>query len=277
MLIGNVYFNRINVPNHTNWWEWEFYSKVCEIVSQDFLIKKHNFRIYLTDVFNLNPEPNDIVIFTSHEHYENPEFIEIPFLTFKQYTSTTIKDKLYGLPLGLNYPIIHTPNLPISQRPIDICFLGQYENRGNRAHIINFVKEKFKNLNILIDSNNKSVIEYYLAFANSKITLSLDGGLVPEAYRFFESLRYGCITFANEVLLNIDIYKNAPFIPVDWNNFDELENLLNKIIIQAQNGILDDSSHINYTFWKNNYSIEEQAKFIIDKVHKKIYNNLKFK
>jgi hypothetical protein len=275
MLIDNVYFNRINVVNHTNWWEWDFYSKVCEIVSQDFLVRKYKFRIYLTDPFNLNPEPNDIVVFTSNEHYEIPNFIDVPFLTFKQYSNTVIEDKLYGLPLGLNYPIIHTPNLPISKRQIDICFLGQYENRSNRINTINFIKEKFKNFNILISSNEKSVIEYYLALSNSKITLSLDGGLVPEAYRFFESLRYGCITLANNTLLNLDIYKNAPFIPVDWHDFKNLENILSNTLDNAISGKLDDISYINKTYWTQNYSEEAQANFIIDKIHKKIYNQFK--
>jgi hypothetical protein len=274
MLIDNVYLNRINVINHTNWWEWEFYSKVCKIVSEDETVKKHKFRIYLTDPFNLDPQENDIVILTSSEHYETPYFIDIPYLTFKQYLVNNIEDKLYGLPLGLNFPVIHTPNLPISKRKIDICFIGQYENRYNRINIINFIKDKFKNFNLLIESNNKSVIEYYLALSNSKLTLSLDGNLVPEAYRFFESLRYGCLTLANEFLLNIDHYKKAPFIPVNWNDLGSVENIISKTLERAQSEELDDLSNINYKFWENNYSPEAQARFILDKIHKKIYNNL---
>lgn len=274
MLIDNVYYNRINVINHTNWWEWEFYSKVCKIVSEDYLVKKYNFRIYLTDPFNINPQINDIVILTSSEHYEVPDFINIPYLTFKQYVNQNIENKLYALPLGLNFPIIHTPNLPISKRSIDICFIGQYENRHNRINIINFIKNKFKDFNLLIESNNKSVIEYYLALSNSKITLSLDGGLLPEAYRFFESLKYGCITLANEFLLSLDLYKKAPFIPVNWNDLDSIEKILLHTIEHAQTGALDDISHINNTFWQKKYSEKAQAAFILDKIHKKIYTNL---
>lgn len=274
MLIGNVYYNRINTENHTNWWEWDFYSEVAKAISEDKLVKKYNFRVYLTDPCKIEPKKNDIVIFTSFETYDIPDFIDIPFLTFKQYVNQNIPNKLYGLPLGLNYPIIHTPNLPISQRKIDLCFLGQYENRYNRKHIIDFIKNKFSDRNIVIGSD-KSVIEYYLALSNSKISLCLDGGMVPEAYRFFEALKYGCIAIANESLLNLDIYKNAPFTPVNWNDLNELENKINFLLDNASD--LDDLSHINNTFWQNNYSQKAQVNFIIDKVHKKIYNSIKQK
>jgi hypothetical protein len=274
MLIGNVYYNRINTENHTNWWEWDFYSEIAKAVSEDKLVKKYNFRVYLTDPCKIDPKENDIVIFTSFETYDILDFIDIPFLIFKQYVNQNIPNKLYGLPLGLNYPIIHTPNLPISQRKIDLCFLGQYENRYNRKHIIDFIKSKFSNRNIVIGSD-KSVVEYYLTLSNSKISLCLDGGMVPEAYRFFEALKYGCIAIANESLLNLDIYKNAPFIPVNWNNLNEVENKINFLLNDSSN--LDDISHINNTFWQNNYSQKAQVNFIIDKIHKKIYNSIKQK
>jgi hypothetical protein len=270
MQIGNIYYNRINTENHTNWWEWDFYSKVAEIVSKDKLVKKYNFRIYLTDPSKIQPTENDIVILTSFETYDIPKFIDIPFLTFKQYAKEDIEHKLYGLPLGLNYPVIHTPILKIKDRPIDICFLGQYENRYNRKYIIDFIKQKFSKYNLCIGSN-KSVIEYYLSLANSKISLSLDGGMVPEAYRFFEALRYGCITIANAYLLNLDIYKNAPFVATDWNNLELVEKQISLILSNIDK--FNDIPSIAYEFWNKNYSVQAQADFIIDKIHRKIYNN----
>lgn len=269
MLIGNIYFNRINGPNHTNWWEWDFYSKVCEIISKDDLVKKNKFRIYLTDpCCQINVQENDIVIATSMESYEIPNFINIPFLTFKQYVQNDIEDKLYGIPLGLNYPEIHTPIIPLDERKIDLCFLGQYENRYNRKHIIDFIKKEFQGYNILIDSN-KSVVEYYLSLSNSKIVLALDGGLVPESYRFFESLRYGCIPIANEFLKSIDIYKNAPFIKVNWNNLNEVSKIIKEQLLKISNKKLDNQHLINNYFWKEKYSPEAQSNFILEKIHKK--------
>lgn len=269
MQIDNIYYNRVNYENHTNWWEWEFYSKVAKIISEDELVKKYKLRIYLTDPTNINVEKNDIVILTSFETYDIPKFLDTPFLIFKQYVKNNIEDKLYGIPLGLNYPVIHTPNLPICKRNIDICFLGQYENRYNRKHIIDFIKNKFSKYNLCIGSN-KSVVEYYLSLSNSKIALSLDGGLVPEAYRFFESLRYGCITLANSFLLDLDIYKSAPFIATNWSNLELVETQ----ILYLLNNInkFDDMADIGYKYWERNYSEKAQANFILDKIHRKIYN-----
>lgn len=270
MQIDNIYYNRINTENHTNWWEWDFYSKVVKIVSEDELVRKHKLRIYLTDPSKIEVQKNDIVILTSFETYDIPQFLDTPFLIFKQYVKNNIQHKLYGIPLGLNYPIIHTPIIPIQDREIDICFLGQYENRYNRKYIIDFIKQRFSKYNLCIGSG-KSVVEYYLSLANSKISLSLDGGMVPEAYRFFEALRYGCITIANSYLLDLDIYKNAPFIPTDWNNLDLVEKQISLILSNVNK--FNDTPAIAHKFWNQNYSAKAQADFIIDKIHRKIYNN----
>lgn len=270
MLIDNIYYNRINTENHTNWWEWDFYSRVAEIISEDELVRKYKFRIYLTDPFKIEVQKNDIVIFTSFETYDVPNFLDKPFLIFKQYVKNNIQHKLYGIPLGLNYPIIHTPIIPTKDRKIDICFLGQYENRYNRKYIIDFIKQRFSKYNLCIGSD-KSVVEYYLSLANSKISLSLDGGMVPEAYRFFEALRYGCITIANACLLDLDIYKNAPFIATDWNNLELVEKQISLILSNIDK--FNDTSVIAHEFWNKNYSTQAQADFILDKIHRKIYNN----
>lgn len=201
---------------------------------------------------------------------------------FTQYISKEEEDsyeRLFSLPLGINTAIIKNtehiqPMLPVQERSIDVFFSGHLSSKQRYESMvdnINLIKNDSRRKNYNLDFNVTRGFmlgfkgeEYYNKLYNSKIVFCPPGNISKETYRLYEALMCGCVVIS-PLLPQTQIYKNIPVVQV--------EDFKNKAALKMFE-LLEDKEQLkelqrkSIDFWKNTYTQEKIADYIVNKVKK---------
>ena len=162
------------------------------------------------------------------------------------------KEKVPVHPIPLGYANqVEVPFIPFHKRTTDVCFAGSVVHRTykwwsiqkwfktpksySRSKMIAFLQRfsgKYTSLNIdlKVTPSFKAIrsedpVSYSNRVMNTRISL-VPRGASYETYRFFESIRFGCLVIA-EYLPDFWFYRDAPVIRIsDWKNLEEELNAL---------------------------------------------------
>ena len=159
-------------------------------------------------------------------------------------TSTT-KTQIYPIPLGYANQV-EVPFIPFHKRTIDVSFAGSVVHRKykwwsiqkwfktpksySRSKMISALqkfadKHTSLNVNLKVTPSFKAIrsedpVSYSDRVMSTRISL-VPRGASYETYRFFESIRFGCLVVA-EYLPDFWFYEGAPVIHIkDWKNLEK--------------------------------------------------------
>lgn len=153
-------------------------------------------------------------------HQSDPwNFLDYAELVFKNYGPFQPTHRI--IPFPLNRKFTHK-YIPISERPIDYCFIGNGQNREYiRGILLNYHEPSSF---IQYNNGNGDYVEYNKyceILANSKICICMPG-ISLETLRYTEAAAAGCIIVSNK-LPNFWYYKNKyEFQIPDWRLLPEL-------------------------------------------------------
>ncbi|MBN2530558.1 MAG: hypothetical protein JXR76_29495 [Deltaproteobacteria bacterium] len=160
-------------------------------------------------------------------------------------------DNVFSIPLGY----AHQHNIHIdtdSPRKYDIAFVGsvagrEYSNlsikaylqppkslaRQRMADVAERIQQKYSDINVYLkatksfeESFSDQGRQYSSILADTKISL-VPRGDVLESFRYFESMRYGCVVVC-EPQPELWFYTNSPAIEV--KNWDDAENIIVELL-----------------------------------------------
>jgi glycosyltransferase involved in cell wall biosynthesis len=192
-----------------------------------------------------------VVIIVSDELYRIPK--HIPALAvFKQYVANDDRHSI-PFPLGVHAGFPDVPVQPIKDRAIDIGFVGQ-----SYPHRLSFLSRlqnhrELKRYRIHFNcEGGVPITEYARLLNNTKISICLPGYLGPETFRYYESIKSGCIVVSAKMPVNA-LYQPDPGFQVDdINDVDRLAGLLSSILEQrAEHDFLQQRS---LAAWEQRYS-----------------------
>ncbi len=170
-----------------------------------------------------------VVIILSDELYRVPD--EFPALAiFKQYA---LKEDRVSIPfpLGFRRGFPCQPRRPMKERAIDVGFLGRmYPHRKQfLTELSNHpVLEGFR---LELTSESRVAVPEYAHFLNNiKISLCLPGNASPETFRFYESMKIGCIVVSARMPDN-GLYRSHPGVQIDdINDVNSVATTLRSIL-----------------------------------------------
>jgi hypothetical protein len=196
-------------------------------------------------------DQNTALIILSDELYRVPS--EIPALAvFKQYVSSQDRTSI-PFPLGFRRSFPHIAPKEMKKRSVDVGFLGRmYPHRkAFLTELSNHPRLKPFRLD-LTSETRVSVPEYSEFLNNSKVSLCLPGNCSPETFRFYESMKVGCIVVSAKMPAN-GLYRSHPGFQVD--DFDDVENvatILESILGAAEE--FDSLQQRSLATWESQYS-----------------------
>jgi hypothetical protein len=204
-------------------------------------------------------DSESVVIIVSDELYRIPK--NIPALAvFKQYVAN---DDRYSIPfpLGVRTGFPNLPVQPIKDRSIDIGFVGQ--SYPHRLSFLNRLRNhpELKRYNIHFNCEGGiPITEYAKLLNNTKISICLPGYLGPETFRYYESIKSGCIIVSAKMPANA-LYQPDPGFQVnDINDVDRLAGILSSVLEQrAEHDLLQQRS---LATWEQRYSPQAVANAI---------------
>jgi hypothetical protein len=204
-------------------------------------------------------DSESVVIIVSDELYRIPK--NIPALAvFKQYVAN---DDRYSIPfpLGVRTGFPNLPVQPIKDRSIDIGFVGQ--GYPHRLSFLNRLRNhpELKRYNIHFNCEGGiPITEYAKLLNNTKISICLPGYLGPETFRYYESIKSGCIIVSAKMPANA-LYQPDPGFQVnDINDVDRLAGILSSVLEQrAEHDLLQQRS---LATWEQRYSPQAVANAI---------------
>jgi hypothetical protein len=185
---------------------------------------------------------------------------------------TATVPSIYDIPLGY-YNQLDLPIKDMEVRPYDISFAGSVArsyprwsfkrliatpkgySRTEMITALNEVKREHPELKVRLfitsDFGHVSGLDaksYSQEMMNSKICL-VPRGNVPETFRFFEALRYGCIV-VTEALPSRWFYDGSPALQVeDWS---DLEGIVKRLIEDER--LMQRKHHMSLEWWKTKCS-----------------------
>jgi hypothetical protein len=224
----------------------------------DFLKNKEGklYYIYLSDEFGKIPSYTD-------------KFIKL----FRTYNRKDLYDnnKIYPIPCGFSsghrngWYNGETEKKHLKLREIDLFFSGQKSpNRNEFQNHVNLIKNNYKSIINFTDgfSYGYLINEYFEKLQNSKISLVPDGAVIPESFRFFESMESNCVSISTYPIKNNNYnhwyYDGCPAIFLNsWNDLNE------KIIDKCLNN-LEELHENTKNYYKNKLSSEAVANYILE-------------
>ena len=168
--------------------------------------------------------PRTVIFMNADEQYRIPEEANNPNVVkiFKQYCPD--HPKLFPMPLGVPVGFNTNQPIPILEREIDVCFMGQLA--ANRKEIGSFA-EQVSGTNIqsfvgLTSGFNRGISRsaYSDIVRNSKIALCPSGTASTETFRLYEAAVAGCLIITVEQEKNW-VYNGLPAV-----YYQKGENLL---------------------------------------------------
>jgi hypothetical protein len=262
------------LPNH--YCEIDYINKIIDVLSlnlddnyslyilyPDLKINNLKFE-FINTVLNDNSKIK-FAIHTGNEVYYDPTYYELFQKIFRYYLNDYCDyNKIYPISIGYNSSgnnlINMNPNIKLSNREIDVFFIGRNLNRSNFIESI----KKLTNKNSFIKITDGfrqglSINEYYEKLSNSKICLA-PSGFSPETFRYVEGFGCGCIVITQSKN-NSWYYDESPAIFVDnWDKVDD--KFINNILFSD----LDSIYIKNNKYYTDNLSPEANARYIINQL-----------
>lgn len=257
--------------------EKSYKESIIKILYDYFYDRDYTF--ILTNKTNYLPEyGNNVIVFLSgNEKSIIPEYFNKVKFIFTDFYIPNMPDNVHPILLGNNirtsggdfYKYL-TNNKKISERQIDICFIGAIHRPGSERDIVKNKLKNFKDIkvygkfydNFFYEQRTRESIQkenenYFNILKNTKINICTGGNhsfmkidkyfAGWESYRFLESMHFG-----NIILTTIDwadYYKSPNVFTIDsWSNLSEeyIKNILSKNLNEIQLK--------SYDFYKKNIS-----------------------
>ena len=213
--------------------EWGYTMDVIYSLS---LFLDDSWLLIFTDQFNSLPSfdgfPKEkvIVILVGDEDARIPPYHNQVGFVFKHYLNSDCEaGNVYPIPQGLMTGLLNLPYRNIEDRSVDLMFFGN--PHGSRKAILQGLYERLKDeCNVFFGEGNAETFKmhnYSHRLFDAKISLDLLGGKSSETFRYYESIRYGCVTFTYPKKDNW-IYRDAPVIVPNWDDLDSVaQDILN--------------------------------------------------
>jgi hypothetical protein len=211
-------------------------------------------------------DENTVLIILSDELYRVPR--PLPALAvFKQYASP--EDRLsIPFPLGFQRSFPAVAARPMKMRRIDVGFLGRmYPHR--RAFLRQLTDHpRLKPFRLDLTSETRVSVREYSDFLNNcKVSLCLPGNYSPETFRFYESLKIGCIVVSARMPGN-GLYESHPGFQLnDFDDVDEVAAILQSILEAP--GEFDSLQQRSLDTWETQYAPAAVATMIRNVVESK--------
>jgi hypothetical protein len=221
---------------------------------------------YVDPDYNFQNPPDglnekDIVFYKGDEHYRIPQWHNQCKLLLKQTVTNQFPYNIIHIPFLYVTDFIKSAYIPFNERKIDVLFTGTCWPETNRKYIIEYLKNKLKDLNIVI-SEFIDTKTYSHLLANSKISLCLDGKWTPECSRFSESIQAGTLAFSSDLSYS-KLFDNCPYIKTDWSNLDQV---VDQIYFYLNNKNSEKISIEAHDFWLNNWHPKKWAELILSRI-----------
>lgn len=225
--------------------------------------------------FIKNKDGKLIYIFLSDESGKIPNYFNKFYKIFRTYNRKGLYDNKKIFPIPCGYSSGHRngwyegekDNKKLSEREIDIFYSGQDSpNRRTLNITLENLKNNYKTLFNVTNgfSSGYPINEYYSHLQNSKISLVPNGAVIPESFRFFESMESGCAVITSYPFKNPDFnhwyYDDCPAINIDnWSNLDK--NIVNNILNN-----LDEYELKTKDYYNKKLSSKSVANYILENI-----------
>jgi len=165
-----------------------------------------------------------IVLQTSDEGHEVPSYAGEVFLVFKNYPPfDAVPGNLRVFPLGCNKDVPELPAPPLTERPVDVFFIGREDFREDLFAATDWAFDGLRAEITRTREFRKGLTpeEYAARLSKTKIALS-PRGVSHETFRTYEAMRAGCVVIAQRQIPCW--WTNAwPVIEVDnWSGIGDL-------------------------------------------------------
>ena len=204
-----------------------------------------------------------VVLQTSDEGHEIPDYLADAFMVFKNYKPFDgLRESLRVIPLGCNKDVPAIPGKPMAQRELDLFFIGRPDFReeffaGTEAAFSGRDDITFEIGEAPGFRLGRSPEDYARRLADTKIALS-PRGVSHETFRTYEALRAGCVVIAQRQL-SAWFTEGWPVIEVDdWSDVGDLaDDLL------GDSARLEDLSRQSLAWWQEKCSEEAVAHYVV--------------
>ena len=230
-------FRRLNViwELPETWCETEHISRALEELERQFAAHglAERFIFVVTsraDQLPLKHRDRVIVVQTSDEAHEVPDYVDDVFMIFKNYRPfAPAPGNLRIIPLGCNKDVPAVEPRPMAERSVDLFFIGRPEYRDDffaAARLLSSRRDLMARISAGPSFREGMAPEIYGAtLADTKIALS-PRGVSHETFRTYEALRAGCAVIAARHL-PAWFTDGWPVIEVDdWRALPELADTL---------------------------------------------------
>jgi len=169
------------------------------------------------------------LIILSDELYRVPKEIRA-LAVFKQYVSNEDTTSI-PFPLGVRRGFPSLPPKPIAERSIDVGFVGRgYPHRKTFLDKLSN-HDRLRRFKLRLTCETRLSISEFSQFLNdTKISLCLGGNSSPETFRYYESMKLGCILITPRMPANA-LYSSHPGIQIDEiDDVDEVAAALESVL-----------------------------------------------
>ena len=224
-----------------------------------------------------------VLIDISDESHSVPKEVsrEDVLIIFQPYYMTNVWDEPWHNPKVKPLPLGVTNNFsavvkPIAEREYDFCFSGQIPETGSRhnfkIHLDNLVESgKYKSFVNYTDSFNSglSKSEYCELLSNSKVSLCPPGAISKESFRFFESVKAGCmIVFSS--MPKLWFYERSVFFPTAWQH---LGSAIDFVFSLGMNK-LQEMQDVSTSYYNRELDPEPISRYMFKEISNRITNRL---
>lgn len=217
---------------------------------------------YILDELIIPPTVDEttVVVILSDELYRIPKTFPA-LVVLKQYVPKEDKTSI-PFPLGVRRDFPSLLPKPMKERAIDVGFVGRmYPHR--KGFLTELSRHaRLRSFRLALSCERRLGLAEFADFLNdSRISLCLSGNCSPETFRYFESLKMGCIVVTPKMPDN-DLYFNHPGIQVgDMNNLDEVATVLQSVLEASEEH--DALQQKSLVAWESQYSPRAMAEKIL--------------
>ncbi|PZR75413.1 MAG: hypothetical protein DLM52_07745 [Chthoniobacterales bacterium] len=235
----------LNLTHLKEWaWETEYLSEISSLIPEingvvvhwrsERLFRRRFARFrpkFLREKLSLprNIAQESVLIILSDELYRTPP--KAPGLVvFKQYVGEEDDDS-FPFPLGYRRGFPKLAPLPMESRTIDVGFRGRmYPHR--QAFLTQLANHpKLREFRIDLTSETRLSVAEYAGFLNNcRISLCLAGNSSPETFRYYESLKTGCIVVTPRMPRNALYQCHPGFEMSDIDDVERVAEALRRIL-----------------------------------------------
>lgn len=269
----------LDLTHLKNWaWEREYLSEIFRLIPEVKAVALHwrSERLFPRRLAYFRPKfareklvvpdrtEDTVLIIISDELYRIPPGLGA-LAVFKQYVSAEDQRSI-PFPLGFRCGFPALPITPMAKRTVDVGFKGRmYPHR--RAFLGELSRHpRLKHFRIDLNPEARlSIAEYADFLNNSRISLCLGGNASPETFRFYESIKMGCIVVSPKMPAN-GLYESHPGLELDQiDDVDAVAEVVESALANSQKHVAWQERSLQT--WEMHYSPPAMAK-MIDRVVK---------